>query len=69
MLILSGMGWGNIPDFLAEKEIASGELIQLAFPNFVGSESLTYHAIAADDKVFGPVATYLWQALSESRLS
>ncbi|WP_196158032.1 LysR family transcriptional regulator [Reinekea sp. G2M2-21] len=63
MLILSGMGWGKIPDFLAEKELANGELVLLELPGMNAQETLTYHAITASNKVLGPVAQFLWQLL------
>ncbi len=65
MLIQSGMGWGSLPIFLVEKELASGDLVKLELPQIEQQEQLVYHAIAAEDKIFGPVATFLWQALSE----
>ena len=64
MLILSGMGWGKLPDFLIVNELASNALNTITLKDKQNEVSLNHFAIKSKNKVFGPVASKLWKNLS-----
>ncbi len=63
-IILQGMGWGHLPDFLIERELMEGRLITIAGKHFAGGEA---EIVAAKLRAYphGPVANRLWQFISE----
>ncbi len=64
MLILSGMGWGKLPDFLIINELASNALNTITLQDKQNEISLNHFAMKSKNKVFGPVASKLWKNLS-----
>jgi len=62
-LILSGMGWGRLPDFLVQDELNSGTLRLIETDESDTNSEVEYRAIKQKDKPLGPVATALWQGL------
>lgn len=63
MLILSGMGWGKLPDYLIAQEIESGALKRFKLQDKQNEIALNYYAIKAKNNLLGPVATKLWKNL------
>ncbi|WAS95879.1 LysR family transcriptional regulator [Nannocystis punicea] len=63
-IVLQGLGWGHLPRFLVERELADGRLLCLSGQHFPG---LVEDLVAArcSDRPHGPVATRLWQYLQE----
>lgn len=63
-IVLQGLGWGHLPRFLVERELAEGRLLCLSGPRLPG---LVEDLVAArcSDRPHGPVATRLWQFLKE----
>lgn len=64
MLILSGMGWGKLPDYLIEQEVKSGALIHFKLQGTQNELQLNYYAIKNKGTLLGPVASKLWKNLS-----
>jgi DNA-binding transcriptional LysR family regulator len=64
-VILSGLGWGGMPDHLMHQEIADGSLVSIEVDGFRPRRSEIY-AIRRKDKTPGPVANALWKMLRES---
>jgi DNA-binding transcriptional LysR family regulator len=63
-LILSGMGWGSLPDFLIEKEIGTGELVEITGERIpTRARPIKYFAVRRANRIQGPVGNYLWQHL------
>lgn len=63
MLILSGMGWGKLPDYLIAQEIESGALKRFKLQDTQNEIALNYYAIKAKNNLLGPVASKLWKNL------
>lgn len=64
-VILQGLGWGHLPDFLIDEELADGRLLALAGPHLPGrSEEVV--AARRRDRAQGPVAERLWAFLRDN---
>jgi len=61
-VILQGLGWGHMPDYLIAEELADGRLVSFANRYFRGSV-LQLTAARKVGKPHGPIASRLWQAL------
>lgn len=61
-LLLSGLGWGNMPQHLIEEELASGVLQRLRIQGLEAVQVLL-HLVRRRAKSRGPVAAQLWQTL------
>jgi DNA-binding transcriptional LysR family regulator len=63
-VIVQGLGWGHMPDYLVTDELANGRLISFANQYFRGS---VVHLVAARKvgKPHGPIAAKLWDTLRE----
>lgn len=61
-VIIQGLGWGHMPDYLVADELAAGRLISFANRYFRGS---VVQLVAARKvgKACGPIATKLWDEL------
>ncbi len=63
-LILSGMGWGKLPDNLIGDELANSSLCKLQLEDVINEVAVDYFAMKNSSKVLGPVASKLWKNLS-----
>lgn len=61
-LLLSGMGWGNMPDHLVEEELASGTLKPVCIPG-MEETVVRLRAVRKRSEVHGRVAQALWALL------
>ena len=61
-IISGGLGWGGLPEYVVQDELASGGLVQIHVEGFNIRTSQLY-IIRRTDKPVGPVADALWQAL------
>ncbi|TPJ73163.1 LysR family transcriptional regulator [Mesorhizobium sp. B2-6-2] len=61
-LILHGLAWGHLPDWLIEDDLRDGRLISIAGRHIPG-RSETVAAVRRRDKPHGPVAEALWRHL------
>jgi len=61
-VIVQGLGWGHMPDYLVADELADGTLISFANENFRGS---VVRLVAARKvgRPHGPIAAKLWDVL------
>ena len=59
-LILLGMGWGHMPEFLIEQELRDGRLLSLAGKHFPGGQAEIV-AARRRNHPHGPVAERLWR--------
>jgi len=63
-LILQGMGWGHMPDFLVDQDIRDGRLIDISGTHLRGG---TAELVAARrrEAPHGPIASRLWRYIEE----
>lgn len=61
-LILSGIGWGSLPDAIIEKELKNKKLIPIHLPD-IQEKVLEISLIKRTDKALGPVAKKLWEEI------
>lgn len=61
-VILQGLGWGHMPDYLITDELADGRLISFSNRHFRGGVTQLVAARKAG-KPQGPIASKLWRAL------
>jgi len=64
-LVLSGMGWGRLPDSHIKNELANGSLQTIALIDFEQSAELKYYALKLKNNYLGPVANAFWDSLKE----
>ena len=62
-LIMSGMGWGRLPEYMIEKELDSKELVAINLTDFDTNIALNYQVIKLKSRLLGPVASRLWQSM------
>jgi DNA-binding transcriptional LysR family regulator len=63
-LILQGMGWGHMPQFLIEQELRGRRLLSIAGKHFPGAQ-VELVAARLRDEPHGPIANRLWQFIAE----
>jgi len=63
-LIVQGMGWGHMPSFMVEAELADGRLKSIAGRHFRG-RTVALVAARRRDQARGPVAERLWRYIAE----
>jgi len=63
-LILRGMGWGHMPDYLVEDDLRTGRLLSIAGRYFAGGATELV-AARRRDAPLGPIATRLWRYIEE----
>jgi DNA-binding transcriptional LysR family regulator len=63
-LIVQGMGWGHLPDYLIADDLAAGRLVALSGPGLTGGRAEIV-AARRRDIAHGPVAERLWAHISE----
>ena len=62
-IILAGMGWGSLPEYLIEKELRDKNLVPINNKRIPPLE-ISIHAIRLKNRIQGPVCDLLWQNLS-----
>jgi DNA-binding transcriptional LysR family regulator len=60
-LIMSGMGWGRLPDHMIKDELKAKTLLTVQLNDFDTQIALNYQAIKLKSRLLGPVASKLWQ--------
>lgn len=60
-LIMSGMGWGRLPDHMIKEELKAKTLLTVQLNDFDTQIALNYQAIKLKSRLLGPVASKLWQ--------
>lgn len=63
-LIISGIGWGRIPEYMAKAHLDSGRLKRIELGDSDVSLSSVVVACKLKSKILGPVGSFLWQNLN-----
>lgn len=63
-IILQGMGWGHMPDFLVDEDLKSGRLLKITGRHFHGG-CVELVAARRRHSAHGPVAERLWRYVAE----
>jgi len=66
-IIMAGMGWGGLPEYLVRNELKRGVLVSLNVEGFEVRHAQLY-ALRRTDKPVGVVADELWKALKRLSL-
>lgn len=61
-VLLSGMGWGGLPEHLVTEELRDGRLVELRVP-FFSVETIELFLLRRRDRAVGLVARSLWDGL------
>lgn len=64
-LILAGMGWGKLQDYLIADELLTGALAVLEVPDYPDRSVIEMYALRRRSDLIGPVAEALWQSLMD----
>lgn len=62
-LIMSGMGWGRLPEYMIEDELISKALVAINLNDFDTKIALNYQVIKLKSRLLGPVASKLWESM------
>ena len=62
--IVNGLGWGHMPDFLIQNELADGSLISIAGP-YIKEKFIDISCVRLRKPKYGPMETALWNALAD----
>ncbi|WHQ71254.1 LysR substrate-binding domain-containing protein [Methylorubrum extorquens] len=68
-LLLTGIGWGSLPDLLVEDDLAAGRLVRLPVRDWIGNEALRRLPLVAAyrwDCQLGPAGRWLFDRLGPS---
>ena len=68
-LIMSGMGWGRLPDYMIKQALEENTLTTLKLNDFDTNMALNYQAIKLKSSLLGPVAETLWRNLKLVHIS
>jgi DNA-binding transcriptional LysR family regulator len=63
-VIVQGMGWGHMPDFLIGDELSSGRLLSIAGKHLRGGQ-VGLVAARSRNIPHGPVAQWLWRYIED----
>jgi DNA-binding transcriptional LysR family regulator len=67
-LILQGMGWGHMPDYLIDEDVRDGRLLDITGQFLKGGQAELV-AARRREASHGPVATRLWHYIEEQAMS
>lgn len=67
-LILSGMGWGGIQEYMIADELKNGSLKKLELTDSKWEFQVKFYVIKNSDTLLGPVASTLWESLKSLAL-
>ena len=62
-LIMSGMGWGRLPEHMIHEELASGRVQELHLKSDLTAIETDQYLLRAHKQNHGPVANYLWNKI------
>lgn len=62
-LVLSGMGWGRLPEYLIRDYLHRGELVALSLGDVDNVLVFDYYAMRLKHQIAGPAASALWSRL------
>lgn len=61
-MLIEGLGWGFIPEFLVAEQLESGELVRLKPPEFESTISGEIRLIKRKNSTLGPVSSMIWDS-------
>jgi DNA-binding transcriptional LysR family regulator len=65
-MLRRGLGWGNLPEHIAGKDLARGRLVRLRVEAWAEDEhTLHFHALHRTDRTLGPAHTWLLETLEK----
>lgn len=64
-IVLEGLGWGNLPDFTIQEELANARLVPLKIENYYRYRESEICVVCRADQIFGPVVQSLWTSFQE----
>lgn len=64
-LCLSGIGWGRLPYFMVKEDIDNGQLIPFELDDTKMEIEVNSYVMSLKDQLLGPVATQLWDEISQ----
>ncbi|MBF0236119.1 MAG: LysR family transcriptional regulator [SAR324 cluster bacterium] len=64
-IILSGMGWGRLPEHLIQAELRDGRLVRLEIENYPSPARLEIKVLRKHDHPMGPVTSDLWNMFQD----
>ncbi len=65
MLIMSGMGWGRVPENRINSELQSGALKILQLRDNPGMITIQHYLLRPLKRTYGPVARYIWEQFTQ----
>ena len=66
-IILAGMGWGSLPEYLIKEELTNGSLVEIKNSS-IKPLDISIHALRLKNRIHGPVSNLLWQNLSKFKI-
>ena len=63
-IILAGMGWGSLPEYLIKEELKNGALSPINSEG-IPPLDINIHALRLKNRIHGPVNELLWQSLTK----
>lgn len=64
-IIVEGLGWGTLPDFMIEEELETRQLVPLTIENYYRFGESEIGVVGRADRPFGPVVQSLWNSFEE----
>ncbi len=61
-IIIEGLGWGTLPDFMIEEELKTNQLVPLKIENYYRSGESEIYVVGRAGQPFGPVVQSLWES-------
>ena len=61
-IIVEGLGWGTLPDFMIEEELETRQLAPLTIENYYRFGESEIGVVGRADQPFGPVVQSLWES-------
>ncbi|MCR9204837.1 MAG: LysR family transcriptional regulator [Halobacteriovoraceae bacterium] len=66
-IILSGLGWGRLPDHYIQEELEKGSVLEVSVGN-AKRENIELFLVASGHQPMGPLSQKLWHLLSQENL-
>lgn len=65
-IILAGLGWGQLPEYLISEELQERRLVALSVEDYTQQKNPKVYIVRKNQQKPGPVAQALWQAIHHS---
>ena len=64
-IIVEGLGWGRLPEFMIQEELETGQVVPLKIENFERFRETEICILCRSEQIFGPVVQYLWDSFQQ----